>query len=251
MYSKGFVVAIVKDGGICSEARKDGVVALPFGSEYAIRLRNKNRKRAVATVYVDDENVSEGGIVVPAYGYVDLERPVSKPSKFKFVSAESGEAVDFGKNNKTDGSNGVIRVEWKLERERPVYVPRPPVMRARGMSEYKGGSRDPEECGGHPTWSYTSGETTYDIPVSMGFNATQTNNSIKLNEGCTVEGSFSTQNFTTTSFEVEHGEAVIIQLVLRGYEQEQVPVHNRQHCTRCGKKAAKADKFCANCGNKI
>jgi hypothetical protein len=71
MHSNDFVVAILHNGNFVEES-KGGVVALPFGAEYAIRLRNKKHCRAVAQVFIDEENVSKGGIVVPAQGFAGV-----------------------------------------------------------------------------------------------------------------------------------------------------------------------------------
>ncbi len=228
MYSGNFVVAVICNGQVSTET-KDGVVALPFGSEYTIRLRNKHARRAVAKVFIDDESVTEDGIVVPANNFVDLERFVGKAVRFKFVSADSGEAIEFGKNNRTDGSNGVVRVEWRLERERLSFVPTSPLY---GRSFTKSGASG-QSC------NASGGEK---------MSARR-----KLSEGCTVEGGYSNQNFTTVHIDLEDAAPVIIQLILKGYEvpkQERVVVVG--YCENCGQKAhRKTSKFCSKCGHKL
>jgi hypothetical protein len=128
MHSNDFVICIIVDG-VAQQESKGGVVSLPFGSEYKIRLRNKHNRRAVAKVFVDEENVSKGGVIVQANDYVDLDGPVDSKRNFKFVSSESPQAVDAGKNNQPDDRNGIIRVDWQLEREykqpERVYIDRP------------------------------------------------------------------------------------------------------------------------------
>lgn len=253
MYSKNFVVAILVDGQVQKHS-KQGVVSLPFGVEYTIRLRNKNARRAVCKVFIDDENVSEGGIVIPANDYVDLERSTAKAVKFKFVSADSPEAYDAGKDNKTDDSNGVIRTEWRLERERPVHIPSPPPVTIRRP-------RVPPYLPYPPMW--TGGQEAYTKggPVQpqslMSLDARgqkhYAEQTLGTIEGCTVEGSHSSQYFNTTHVPLESGDPVIIQMVLKGYEEQSRPSVYTQvrYCKHCGTTVESIDKFCSACGTKI
>ncbi len=239
MYSKGFVIAIVCQGKISQES-KDGIVAIPFMSEYAIRLRNKNNRRAVAFVRVDDEPV--GNIVVNANSFVDLECPVDTRKNFKFVSADSGEAVDFGKNNKTDGSNGVIRVEWKLEREYqpPIYT-----------QHFNSGNRPRNwHAGEHFNKGIVGGQMRSAVPTSAGLGFMD--DAAPRSEGCTVEGRNSSQSFRNTHVDLEAGEGVIIQLVLKGFQQETkvYTCHNRG-CPKHTEEFNIQDHFCNKCGNRL
>jgi hypothetical protein len=270
MYSKNFVVAILHNGKFCEES-KDGIVALPFGSEYTIRLRNKNSRRAVAFVYIDEENVTGGGIVVDANNYIDLERSTTKAVKFKFVSAKSGEAIDAGKNNRTDGSNGVIRVEWKLEKEKPAiptYIPVPypyPVPYPRPkFRPYYGTPRSTYVKGG-PCGQSMSGSPdallSFDASASapsMPTNYSECNTSAaqreNLKEGCTVEGSYSHQTFYKVNIDLEDGPGVVIRIVLRGYTEDKAPAVLHEagpFCVNCGSRTGKRAKFCSKCGTKI
>lgn len=116
MYSGGFNVSVIINGKI-TESSKQGVVAVPFDTEYSLRISNKLHKKAVAKIYIDDENVSQGGLVINGKSTVELDCRMDNHRKFKFVSIESGQAVDAGKSNNKDGRNGVIRIEFEVERE--------------------------------------------------------------------------------------------------------------------------------------
>jgi hypothetical protein len=127
VYSNKFVLAVLLDGRP-QEELANGVVKLPFGAEYSLRFRNKHNRRAVVKIYVDGENVSGSGYIIPANDHVDIKRHWDKDRSFKFVELNSPEAVDAGKNGpNTDKSKGVIEAHFYLEKEYK-YTP-PPVYR--------------------------------------------------------------------------------------------------------------------------
>lgn len=126
MYSNHFVMCVLVDGQPIQELA-NGVVTLPFGTEYALRFRNKNNRRAVVKIYIDGENVSgEGGYVIRANDYIDIKRHHDIDRSFKFVSLDSPDAVDHGKNGpNADKVKGTIEARFYLEKEAP---PRPVVV---------------------------------------------------------------------------------------------------------------------------
>jgi hypothetical protein len=251
-YSNNFVVCVLVDGKVLEE-RADGVVPIPFGSEYTIRLRNKNSRKAVAKVFIDNEDKTNGGsVVVNANDYVDLERSTldSDNQKFKFVKSDSPQAADAGKSPDKD-FNGVIRIEWKLEVEQPKvqkeYVPYPvpwpqPIWPRRPYPWHL-----PERYG-IVKERYGIIDTS-SSPMSFCSNRTRSLKSSDLSEGCTVQGSQSTQTFRNVHIKLE-STTTVMQLVLRGYNIERPAevLAEGKYCTECGAKAAKRAKFCANCG---
>jgi hypothetical protein len=137
VYSSRFVLNVLINGQIV-EARKDGVIAIPFGSEYVIRVRNKHKdRRALAKINVDGENISAGGFVIDADSHMDIKRRADVNSALKFMELTSDEAKETGKESNDDGGKGVIEVKFHLEKERrirknlrgrgkpPVVVPLP------------------------------------------------------------------------------------------------------------------------------
>ena len=73
MYAHKFAVAIKNNGKVLRE-RGDSV-ALPFGSEYSIFLKNMNSVRALVRIEIDGTDVTGGHqLIVPANGTLDLER---------------------------------------------------------------------------------------------------------------------------------------------------------------------------------
>ena len=120
VYNQRFVISVLVNGKVQKEFN-DGTVELPFGSEYVIRLRNKHKdRRAVCKLYVDGEERSNDGYVIPPRSYVDI-RNDSYHQSFKLVASDSVEAQDEGKDkDNTERNNGVIEGRFYLETEPPV-----------------------------------------------------------------------------------------------------------------------------------
>jgi hypothetical protein len=122
-YSNKFVMCVLHRGRPQKEL-SNGVVKLPFNCEYTLRFRNKNNRRAVVKIYIDGENVSGGGYVIRANDYVDIKRHHDKDRAFKFVSLDSPEAYDHGKNGPNpDKVKGTIEARFTLEKERVYHPP--------------------------------------------------------------------------------------------------------------------------------
>ncbi|CAE7860275.1 rpt-4 [Symbiodinium microadriaticum] len=122
VYSNKFVMCVLLNGKP-QEELANGQVKLPFGAEYALRLRNRNNRRAVVKLYIDGENVSGGGYVVNANDFVDIKRHHDVDRAFKFVSLDSPDAIDYGKNGPNeDKVKGTIEARFYLEKEQPKVV---------------------------------------------------------------------------------------------------------------------------------
>jgi hypothetical protein len=117
VYSNKFVMCVLINGHVQKELA-NGVVPIPFGSEYTLRFRNKHNRRAVVQIYIDGENVSGGGYVINANDSVDIRRHSDVDRAFKFVSLDSEEAHEHGKNGpNTDKVKGTIEARFYLEKE--------------------------------------------------------------------------------------------------------------------------------------
>lgn len=232
MYSQKFI-AVVKVGQVCQKELANGTVILPFSSEYSLFLKNRNNVRAVAVILIDGENVSGNGFVVPANGSIEIERPLNSTNKFKFVSLDSVEAQMEGKSGPNpDKLKGLIEVRFFLEKvplkivevytpyERPrTYIPRP----RRPVDPY------------YPWWTWdaatytsTAGKSSLSSTISSRSSKVVPTYSLSdskaLDDGCTVEGSYSNQNFGTSYVEVED-TYVSVKLFLQGYEVPKYPLY--------------------------
>lgn len=228
VYSNNVVVSVQMNGSFLKEL-SNGEVPIPLGSEYVIRVRNKHNRQGVAKITVDGENVSGGGFVVPANSYIDIERPFNVAKKFKFVSLESGEAIDFGKNgDNSDKQKGLIEVHFHLEKEyKPLWTNYTyPYPRSTYSSWH-------DQCTSYGATSEnaSSPQVTRSKTLSA-LNFTQNNassaptssapGSAPLEDGCTVEGSDSNQRFASTYVDIEI-DFVTVKLYLQGYDGEQYP----------------------------
>jgi hypothetical protein len=265
VYSNKFVMCVLVNGTPQSELA-NGVVKLPFGAEYSLRFRNKNNRRAVVKFFIDGENVSGEGYVVPANDYVDIKRHHGKDSSFKFVSLESAEAIDHGKNGPNpDKVKGTIEARFYFEKEQPKYhytkeivhhhhhYPRPPIRPNYPVWNGAADSFYLNTAGGSSLESNVSVNLDMSATKSMGNtesarrprdirrsracgqscdNQVTTQSQFTepvLKDGCTVEGNYTGQTFHTVNIELEDTYTTL-QVFLQGYEPEiQAAAYTKPH----------------------
>lgn len=116
-FQSGFTASLIINGKSQRELNESGdrTVRIPFGSEYAIRIKNKTKGRAYVSVDIDGTDVLGGKLIIRAGQTIDLERFVvdgdlSKGKRFKFVSAGHGDVQD-----PTSEENGLICVKIEPE----------------------------------------------------------------------------------------------------------------------------------------
>lgn len=285
VYSNKFVVCVLVNGQVQQE-KADGVVPLPFNTEYTLRFRNKHNMRAVVKFTLDGENVSGDGYVIPANHYIDIKRHSNKDVGFKFVSTDSPDAVDHGKNGPNiDGSKGLIEAKFFLEKEEPVYKqfsaiwndqlpkegPTLPNLDGDGIDRrkthyFRGGatkncspsikkSKSTRSKNARSNVQHTNktippkfnvADSLESMPVSEPF-ASNTD----LQNGVTVEGNSTGQKFTPVYIKLEE-TFTMIRVVLKGFEGEFVKNIGSDYCGKCGqKKSRDNDKFCGKCGTRL
>jgi hypothetical protein len=123
MYQSKLVASLKAKGKILREFKD--TVYVPFGSEYSFLLKNLHTQRALVNIFIDGENVVEGGLVLDPGREVDLERYVkngnlSAGNKFKFIERTS--AIEDGPRG-IKLEDGLIRIEFQYELPRPVFQP--------------------------------------------------------------------------------------------------------------------------------
>lgn len=211
-------MCIIVDGQIRKELA-NGTVFVPFGSEYSIRFRNKNERRAVVKFKIDGENASNDGYIIDAYSHIDIKRYAHKDCAFKFVSLDSQEAIDFGKNGSNeDKLKGLIEANFYLEKKQQwcntvlSVNPQPSVNPPWGTAKYwqkRSISSQLDNVYFHntstcDTYTYNPDTVSCKTPAS---------------DGATVEGNYTGQSFQKTFTDLE-SDFVTLKLFLQGTKLE-------------------------------
>lgn len=245
MYSNNFVICVTVNNKPQKEL-PNGVVELTYGSEYSLRFRNKNNKRALVQFFIDGENVSGNGYIIPANDVIEIERFANVSNKFKFVPLDSDESIDYGKNGKQDGYKGLIEAKFFLEKEASIpYIPVPyapyvpyepyrpsPWRRPNPMFPYYGpyGPYGPDHRNTGSIYG-APGNLNYPRGTSAKVGATSKLNQhvdedclytcdCAVNDGVTVEGSGSNQSFNPYYFDYDRSNPTILKIFLQGYDNE-------------------------------
>jgi hypothetical protein len=248
MYKDGFVVSIMRGGRPLRESGR--TVRVPFGSEYKIRLKNKNDTNCRAVVTIDGTPVSQmGDFVISPGGTLDLERFVTesldKGKKFKFVSVKDSKVQD-----PTNSENGIIRVEFYRAQNGPLFIRQdwtwhyPPYVPPRTLDDDDGGGTVKE--GRSRTYYSDNTAGVYACNVSQSLS-----NDTPVDKGATIEGGDSHQSFQiVTDFQTE-STPVIIELELKSPIRRHCGSEpNYNYCGGCGSRRRHRDNFCPGCGQK-
>ena len=226
MYNQGIAVSILVNGVPQAELSGAGIVALPHNTPYAIRIRNRNNFRGKVTIEIDGEQIS-GTFVLDEKAFIDIQRPADRDTQFVFVSADSPEATDFGKNSPHyTGKRGIVTVKFYPEAPAQVRLwSAVPAQQFQPWTYYNlmtgGWAGDGEMIGGLNHRRVTS-------TPAHGVNFTCVNASVNLSsnlqEGCTVEGGVTNQNFIQVAgFPTAHTPIVLtVKLVCKNEKAEEL-----------------------------
>jgi hypothetical protein len=122
-----FGVEVVPRGkGIGIRETASGHVLARPGQVYALRIRNYGPLRFVAEVSIDGRTVSAGGLVVDAWTWTELERPISPDEDGRFTVIAEGDERVFGPDGGRDNPKlGLIEVRFRRELPAGPDEPRP------------------------------------------------------------------------------------------------------------------------------
>ena len=200
--TENLAVNVLDAQGLVKEI--DGQVALSFYDEYKVRLVNHNDRKATAKGFIDGVPVSKlGDIIIPANGKVDLERflthSLTEGARFKFVPLSDKRVDDPGREE-----NGLVRVEFKLERK-PIRIEiDPQIITIDGWGN---------------TYTVTTANNT--IPCDSTFvhdSVSTTLTSASLESGATIGGGKSDQKFQYAHVDLED-KVIVLELKLKGYSR--------------------------------
>lgn len=284
MYSNKFVACIMVDDEVVREIRKDNsdLVYLPFGTDYQIRLKNLDHRRAVVSISIDGDDVLDGAqLVVEPNSTTDLKGCLdSKSSKarnaFRFIERTLGIAEH--RSDRVD--DGLIRIEVQFEEDLPQveqvikwpitphpqpWYPNQP-WHPRNPGPWFGGGIVPGQ-----SFSYSGDCEINNIQCSSnGCDATMDANvddvdlsnldaigdatNVFNDVGITVTGGLVGQVFTTTFVRKLAAEKTVIVFRLQGKKSDEKPVvkpllvKSKIECHTCGEKCKSGVKYCPECG---
>jgi hypothetical protein len=273
MFSNNLVMAVKVNGKVLREF--DGTVALPFGSEYSIFLKNLSSRTAEVSVIIDGKSATDSTKLIINPGQdIELKRFIKNGNleagnAFKFI--EKTEQISEYRGDMPE--DGLITVTYEFEREptkaiwsvpsyplppdRPPYYPNYP----------------------YPTCKYAVtqyGTTNVDGPnilrsvgstgIGGGTTTAATYNSTTLQagvygqpspDGITAPGSIVDQKFSKCLGIIGDGKVHSMTLKLVGKLKDNtqvsapVVVKKLERCSMCGTYTKQTAKFCHNCGASV
>jgi hypothetical protein len=241
MYSNNFVVVVKHRGKVLRES-ENGIVRLPFGSDYTILLKNKDSRKAVADVEIDGEQVA-AGVIVPGNKSVELKGALNGlevRNHFRFI--EKTREISNHRGDRAD--DGLVRVEYRFEKytSEPQYT----ITFSDSPCKRKGpGAFDNDTC----YWTHSVYDTA-GLPgtVKCSYSCDSINTA-----GITVKGAETKQDFVYGYVKPLEKQSHVIVLQLKGVVRKKrvkraVTVKTRIQCSTCGRKSRSHVKFCNNCG---
>ncbi len=273
VFQKNFVV-VVKCGGKVLREREENTVYLPFGSEFALSLKNLNSRRASVLVSIDGTDILFGkSLILEPNSEVSLERFLrdnDQGNRFKFIQ-KTKEIADY-RGDRID--DGLVRVEYRFEQAAPeVRVINDYHRRYHDWPWYPNPWQpyDPYwprpwpkiTYGGSVSGSLTSGPISGITGTQVLCNCSNTGPVAESalpapEEGITVPGSVSNQGFRQGYIGALEANSEVITLRLRGYQadkgvqvEEPLTVKDKFKCATCGRFSKSSATFCANCGTAL
>ena len=267
MYKNNFVVCLkTKDGKILRD--DNGVVRLPFGSEYSIYLKNLNSRKAKIEITIDGEDVLDGNSIIVDEDKTSEIKGFLKGDKvknsFKFI--EKIKEISEYRGDKID--DGLVRVKITYEKEKveyPIYYPQEkwfhePVEPLRITYDthtnpyevYYSNNTESFDNGGYININDDKLNLLHEPETILNNNQVQ--NFINRSEGITVKGSEINQSIKNGSMGILEENATIIVLRLTGYKQNSkkvdkpITVKTKNQCPTCGKMCKSNNRYCDQCG---
>jgi len=254
MYNSGLVAVIKCNGKILREDKE--TVLLPFGSEYSILLKNLNSKRCVVSISIDGKDILNRNVLVlnsnsetEIKGFMDGNKV---KNTFKFI--EKTQQISNFRGDRLD--DGFIRIEYWFEREIPE-----PIIYTNFYPTYFNPTYFNHEYISDPYYSQDIFSTpyVYNSSISSSINLStksfcNQNISINNEEGITVKGSETNQDFYNVNIGPLENYSKVIILKLKGTNysgkivENPITIQTKKTCSTCGKKSKSHMKFCSNCG---
>lgn len=289
VFKKNLVVCLKVGGKVLRESSDR--VELPFGSEYSILVKNLNSVRAEFRISIDGKDTSDGQwFVVEPNRSVNIERflkngNLAQGNRFKFIERTS----QVEKARGIEAEDGLVRVEYRFEKKLPQitttethhyhydhwgyswpywnyrynYQYNTPIWtltNTSGAIQSQANNSTAYNCSTSGANHSSSPVRTMNMMKSSGSEGSTTMDwapqNVQNEEGITVPGSISNQQFQNVSgFETEsQTEVIVLKLIGRHGKVEvtqpkTVDVKNK--CSICAKTNKANSKFCSECGTSL
>jgi hypothetical protein len=262
VYKNNFIAVVKHKGRIMRD--RNGVVRMPFGSEYSILLKNKDSRTAIARISVDGEDVMGGHrYIIPGKSQRELTgflKGLNATHKFRFIKKTKqiaryrGDRLDDGMVEVEFWYEQAVTTPWVIYDAGKECWPDPP--------DYTFG----DSTAGRFQSSFTSHSTNFhqvqsSSPRIKSSITTSCNVSTpKRDEGITVKGSKAHQNFQYGNVGTLESHSSTIIIRLRGTVRKRgktrpvkkvIATRSRIQCTTCGRKWRSHLKFCGNCSTAL
>jgi len=242
VFKDNFVAVVKCDGKILREI--DGVVRLPFGSEYSILMKNLDSRRVAVSIDIDGKNVTDGKILINGNSSFELKGRIKDNvvgHKFKFIEKTEDVVEECG--DRID--DGIIRIEYQYEDDSWYWI------------DWNRWIKPQWTYTIYPTRTieYTDG-TSKIWCTSSGYSYTYSTSNLNNDEGITVDGSDTDQKFVETTSPLLEQTKHVITIKLKGKTTDgpvKIPVTTKDKikCKTCGKMNKSSNKYCPNCGTRL
>jgi hypothetical protein len=258
MYFEKFVVSLKSEGKFLRD--ENGVVKLPFGSEFSLYLKNLESRDAVVRISIDGKDVlDENRLMVCANSNLDLlgfMKNNKVKNNFKFIELTK----DIEKHLGYTPEDSLIRIEVWFRKPKPI-VQEVTVTYPRWGDYwvYPYYPFEPYKIVYTGNYTYSSNNPS---PKGTTFSAQSCSNNISMDclrsstndVGITVKGNECNQDFNSIYIDDLEEQSHIYILKLSGYQDNNKKVENivatrdKIECETCGKENKYSNKFCSNCG---
>jgi hypothetical protein len=231
------------------------VIYLKDGDEFQIELFNPLQVSVLAKIWINNQLISNSGLVIrPGQRYF-LDRHIDQNAKFKFntYTVDPGNTPEVLESIKNNGS---VKVEFYPEKSvKPSF-------------NWNGITTLPYT---QPNWTINPNHITYTAnntfasgtSSNTAFYSSTTSNSVgrnlnahissEIETGRIEKGSMSNQNFGITNENFEWYTCSVSEWKLLPDSHKSIEVKEiRNYCSGCGTRIKKQTwKFCPNCGDKF
>lgn len=269
MFNNGVAVALLVDGKVAREYQ--GIVYIPFKTEYSILIKNYNNCRIAVKVEIDGENIFDNEYLsINAYSDIRLERFFKTNHKFLFI--EKTQEISEHRGDFID--DGIIRVTFRKEKnityDQPMitwgnyYVNNNPIWYSDDSNSIPKTPYEPMKiiCQNSNHANIISNSENSSITITNNDNTVYVKSKAVLDsvsdirDGITTKGKKSEQKFERVLSYPLEDEKTSITLMLKGFnkdkEVERVQYsHEKITCPICGRKNKSFHKFCFNCGTAL